>query len=144
MTEQISKKKIKSWNCQARVTAEEFIITNLLLTFVRPERMCCQRFSVLKVQLSPLEAPLQKISHINRAMCALKTSLIIVLIIIFLKLWSDGRCWHQLSPLPSLVWIRRPVAREHSIVMKLLLHMRHHKCRLRSGAKTCLGRGQRL
>lgn len=123
---------------------EKFIITNLLLTFMQPERICCQSFSILKVQLSmPLETPLQRIQHTKRAMCALKTSLINVLIIIFTKASSDGNWWRkQTSRSPP---IRGSVAWSwwSLILRKLILHM-WHKWRLKRGVKARLGHVQTL
>lgn len=118
---------------------EKFIITNLLLTFMQPEIICCQSFSILKVQLSmPLETPLQRIQHMKRAMCAPKTSLINVSIIIFMKTSSDGNWWRKQTS-------RSPPIRgwERLILRKLPLHM-WHKWRLKSGVKARLGYVQTL
>lgn len=67
-----------------------------------------------------LETPLQRIQHIKWAMCALKTSQINVLIIIFVKASSDGNWWRKQTSRSTP--IRRSVAGEHLILRKLLLH----------------------
>lgn len=109
------KKRAQTVSQTHETDGEKCIITNLLLTLMWPERIRCQsfHFSTLKVQLSmPLEAPLQRIYHRNGNMSALKTSLSVVWIIVFVKL-------RYLVEQP-LVCIRKSVEREPLIQMDIL------------------------